>query len=670
MNEFSHSLLNKRLEQFITVFCVILWAVVIWWIAFGRWMPRARYGVAFLGLILIIYIAGEFIKEFENESRLHLILLSLSTIVTLITTGYLFYEFDTLYEFRVGFAYTHEYWLAYTFTMVMIYVTWRAFGKTFLAVLLAGLFYGYFGFLFPGIIGHGGLSHTRLMLILVLEIEGFYGFLTRLVAAWIAPFLLYAGLMQAYGAFDLMFRAAAKSADYIDSGVAQTAVIASTVIGSINGSQTANAGMTGAFTIPLMKKNGMKGSTAGGIEAVASTLGQVLPPVMGAGAFVMATLVPGISYVDVLIAGLLPAIILVIAVAIAVHYSSVNQLDAAVEIDAIEGTLSTRKKITEILRFGIPFVILIWTLGILQYTVMTAALYTAVSMLITGFAFPLIERLWATKSGREVADQARGTFWDTIDGMRIGALALAPIAIILAAINGVVDILVTTGVPDIVTLYLMSLSQGVLLFAAILAMIICIILGLGMPTTAAYTIVALLVAPGLIGQFGLTHLSAHFFVFYAAILAGLTPPIATCAAVASGIAEADFWETCWEALKISAPLFIIPFAFVYHPTLVDGELTVATLTLGTIILIGAISIAYGINYRFRYRRAFAWSFRSLYIVLGVIAIVHPGNLPRYAAIVGIGLLFIVQKSARVSKLELLSTTEGPEDRVMTESEND
>ena len=651
-----------RLDQLVTVSSILLWIIVIYY-ASTQLMPRAQFGVAFLGGILLIYVFDEVRKRLDTDGpidridKIHIALLTISGIVTLVTCVYLFVEFEALYMTRVGYAYSHEYAIAAVFTLVMVYLTWMAFGTTFLVVLLGGILYGYFGYMVPGILGHGGLSHTRLLQILVTEIEGFFGFLTRLVAAWIALFLLYAGLLEAYGAFDLIFRLAAKAGQYIDSGVAQTAVIGSAIIGSINGSQTANAGMTGAFTIPLMKKNGIKGSTAGGIEAVASTSGQVLPPVMGAGAFVMASLL-GISYVDVLIAGLLPAAILVISIVVAVHYTSITQLDEAVKMDEIEGTLSRSRKVSEAFRFGIPFAILIWALGIAQYTVMTAALYTATSMVITGVSFPILEVLYRTRNISKVKDQVFSSFWDTVFGFKRGAIVTAPIAIILAAINGVVDILVTTGVPSIVTLALMSLSGGVLLIAAILAMIICILLGLGMPTTAAYTVVALLVAPTLIHSFLLPDLAAHYFVFYGAILAGLTPPIATCAAVASGIADADFWETTFEAIKIAAPLFILPFGFIYHPYMVDGVFDFQTILLGGIVLIGAVGMIWGINYPFIYRRSVRAIFRSGYVVFGVIAMVHWSRTIQLVAIGALLVLLFVQKSARFADVGILQPPDG------------
>ncbi|UHQ98812.1 TRAP transporter fused permease subunit (plasmid) [Natrinema zhouii] len=636
---------------------VLLWAVVIWY-AWDQAMPRAKYGIVFFGGILELFILTELMdlagggrdelltdlkRAYGPGNRIEAGLLTLSAIDVAITCVYLFTNFHALYVTRQGRAFQHELYMAAVFTLVIIYLTWRSFGGTFLAVILLGIGYGRWGMLAPGPLAHSGIGWERLMRILVISIDGFFGFLTQLVAAWIALFLLYAGFLKAYGAFDLIMRLAFRSARYIDSGIAQTAVLSSAIIGSVNGSQTANAGMTGSFTIPLMKRNGIKAETAGAIEAVASTSGQVLPPVMGAGAFIMANLITGITYADVIVAGLIPAAVLVVTIFMAVHYVSVPQLDDTDPETLIQDPMPQMEFATEVVKYGVPLAILIYKLGIQQVTVMTAALWTAVAMLLTGTLIPLIQAAIGT-DGESMEESARRSVWETLDGAREGVVVLAPVAIILGAINGVVDILGATGVPTSLSLTLMQLSGGVLLIAAILAMIICIILGLGMPTTASYTVVALLIAPTLINQFLLPELAGHFFVFYAAILAGLTPPIATCVAVACGISGGNFWKTCVEAIKISAPLFILPFAFVYHPEIVSTAFNTQVFTSGAFALLGAIAMIHGINYTFGFERAIAIPVRITFTVTGVLAMVHPSRTVQLIALAIAIALFVVQSA--------------------------
>lgn len=631
--------MNRR-ERLVAGASLGFWAVVIAY-ALTQRMPRAQFGIAFLGSITSVYVLDDVLIALEEDDRRELLSLVPTGLVVLVTAGYMFFNFETLYSVRVGYALGYEYVLAGAFTLAMLYLTYREFGRVFLGILVLAILYGLFGSVVPGVLGHGGITPTRLLRILVIEIDGFFGTLTRLVGAWLALFLLYAGLLQAYGGFDLMIRLAIRSSRYVRSGVAQSAVLASMVIGSINGSTAANTAMTGSFTIPLMKKNGMRSDTSGAIESVASTVGQVLPPVMGAGAFIMASLL-GTEYATVVIAGTLPALIMVGAIGVAVHYSSIAQVTDA-DVDVAE-FVDTQKTIRDIaidgVKFLVPFVVLVYTLGIAQYTVISAALYTAAAMVFTGVVVPVVRAGFGVEP---VGVAARRTVVQTVEGARFGALSLAGIAIIIAAINGVVTILLTTGVPSAISLALIDISGGVMLVAVVLAMVISIILGLGMPTAAAYLIVALLIAPTLSGEFGVPKIAAHFFVFYCSILAAITPPIATSVAVATGISEGDFWQTSVEAIKIALPLFVLPFAFIYNPELVAGGLSVQTVLSAGLVFVGAVGLTHGVNYvhrPFGLPRTADPGLRSLFVVAGIVAMVYPGFALRagVAALVVAGLV--------------------------------
>ena len=644
--------IEERLRMALVSYSVPFWMIVMWY-SYTQQMPRGRYAVAFLGFILALYVLSELDRPLVEKRWLEAGLLLTTGLISVVTSGYLFMNYQSVAIDTVGRATEGQIALAFLFTLSMIYLTWRSFGLTFLTVVLIGIGYGLAGPQMPGALSHGGLSPDRILRILVVSVDGFYGFLTRLVAAWIALFLLYAGLLKAYGAFSLILRLAVRSAKYVDSGIAQTAVIASAVIGSVNGSQTANAGMTGSFTIPLMKENGIKPETAGGIEAVASTSGQVLPPVMGAGAFIMASLITGITYVDVIIAGLIPAAVLVVSIVMAVHYVAAPQIADPEMSGVFSEAMDRQEMVLESVKYGVPLAILIYVLGVLQYTVMTAALYTALSMIAFGIGIPLVQ---ATLAGESRRDAFVGTLEQTVDGFREGVIVVAPVTIILAAINGVVDILMATGVPTAISLTLLDLSGGVAIIAFVLAMIICILLGLGMPTTAAYTVVALLVAPTLISQFAVPEFAAHFFVFYAAILAGLTPPIATCVAVTCGISGGGFWTSCKEALRISAPLFVLPFAFVYHPELVSGTFEPAAIVSGFLALFGSIAMIHGINYQFVFGRGQTYGLRVAFFVAGVLAMVHPMVEVQLGALAAVGGLYVLQTA--VGRPDPLRTLRG------------
>ncbi len=634
-------LVPRVLDISVVLSSLVFWAIVLYW-AYTQGMSRVRYGVIFIGAILTVYAIDQSRQALEEGDRLDAAVLLPASVVLITASVYFGLNFERVYVHQQGYAFEHEYMLARLIILSILYLTWREFGNLFLGLVGGVILYGMYGNVAPGILNHGGMTELTLLQTLVTDLYGFYGSLTQLTAALIAPFLLYAGLLFAYGAFDLILRVAIESANYIRSGVAQTAVLSSTVIGSINGSYTANAAMTGSFTIPTMKDSGMAPHRAAAIEAVASTSGQVLPPVMGASAFVMASYL-GVSYLNIVIAGIVPAAILVASIGIAVHYVAIGDMRShEMEFDEFfDDELTTRQKIVEGIRFGVPFLVLIYLLGVAQYTVMTSALWTIVSMIFTGVSFPTIQALGDPETSP--ASEFLTQVWNTIRGFRRGAIILAPIAIILAAVNGVVDIFSVTGVPNKIALLLIDLSGGVLLTAVLLAMLVSILMGVGMPTVAAYVIVAILIAPTLISDFAVSEITAHYTVFYAAILAGITPPVATAAVVTAGIAEANFWRVCGAAIKIAAPLFVLPVAFVYNPGLVSMSIGLSTVIAGTLVLLGAIAMIYGLNYPFNMRLGRRIALRTVLTAIGMVVMIYPGRFVKLAGVIVFAGVFVMEK---------------------------
>ena len=634
-----HSKVVRGLDGSVTLAAVLFWAIVLVWMHTQQ-IGRVRYGVIFVAGIMTVYALDETREAMEDGDWIDGAVLLPSSVVLITPAVYFALNFEQVYLVRQGYALEHEYVLARLVILSLLYLTWREFGNLFLGVIGGFIAYGMFGNYAPGVLWHAGMSELNVLQNLVTDLYGFYGSLTQLTAAWIAPFLLYAGLLFAYGAFDLILRLAVVASKHIRSGVAQTAVLSSAVIGSINGSYTANAAMTGSFTIPTMIESGMDRHRAAGIESVASTSGQALPPVMGASAFVMASYL-GVPYLKILVAGLLPAAIMVTSIATAVHYTAIS--DSSTQnmkfSEFFDHELTSAEKVFEGLRFGIPFVILVYLLGIAQYTVMTSALWTVVAMTITGILFPVFQT-GVEEGVTGVVPEFITQFWNTVKGFRRGAIILAPIAIILVSISGAINILQGTGIPSKIALLMIDLSGGVLLLAVLLGMAVAILMGIGMPTVAAYVIAAILIAPTFIADFGVPDIVAHYTVFYAAILAGITPPVATAAVVASGIAGANFWRTCGAAIKIAAPLFVLPIAFVYNPTMVTMEPTISTLWTGVLVMLGALSMIYGLNYPFMGSVGKITLVRAVVTGLGIVVMVHPNSLVKVAgSAVFVGVFF-------------------------------
>ena len=634
--------LLRGLDVTVTAAALLFWAGVLYW-AQTQAISQVRYATAFVGGIMTVYALNETRLAIADGDWIDGAVLIPASLALMTASAFFAVNFQDVYLQRQGYALDHEYMLARLVVLSLIYLTWREFGNVFLGLVVGVFAYAMYGNHVPGVLGHAGMNQATLLQATVTDLYGFYGSLTQITASWIAPFLLYAGLLFAYGAFDLILRIAIVSAKYIESGVAQTAVLASAVIGSINGSYTANAAMTGSFTIPTMKEAGMAGHRAAGIESVASTAGQVLPPVMGASAFVMASYL-GEPYLNIVVAGLIPAAILVVSISIAVHYLAISD-SSSQEMEFSEffdDELSTEKKVFEALRFGVPFGILIYLLGVAQYTVMTSALYTVVAMMLTGVLMPPLQRI-VDKSGISPVGEFVTQVKNTVHGIRRGAIILAPIAIILVVISGVVNLFSTTGIPAKMALLLINISGGVLLFAVLLGMLVAILMGVGMPTVAAYVIVAILIVPTFVSDFGVAPITAHYTMFYAAILAGITPPVATAAVIAAGIAEANFWRTCGAAIRIAAPLFVLPVAFVYNPGLVSIAIGTNTVVIGSLVLLGAITMIYGLNYPFKLTTGKKLGTRAAITVLGILIMTYPNNMVKLGGIAVFATIFVAEK---------------------------
>lgn len=600
-----------------------LWAFVV---ANALWRPfhSSQFGATVLGLCVIVYVLNELASAVEGADIFDTALLTGCLIVTAVITLYMFFNYELVHITRSGYATSTEYILALGFIPVIVYLSYRSFGPTFLSVFLFVLGYAYFGPYFPGIFSHTGVPERRLLQLMVLEFEGFYGNLTVLVAEWISLFLLFAGMMIAYGTFSVILHLTSKLSNYVSSGFAQIAVITSMIMGSINGSATANAGITGSVTIPMMKENGLTSEAAAGIESVASNGGQITPPIMGATAFLMASILNRPFY-EILIAAVVPVLIYYVSVALAVHYTVKQQLgDKEDHAASVAQALEKVKDVSlgtplDAIRFVTPVVVLLYFLAIAQYTIQTSALYAVASIFVTGIAVPVLHH----RSWNALATQTR----NTLEGAKDGALLLAPIAIIVAVLNAIVDIIMVTGFPGKFALALMDLSGGVMLVAIILSMVLCIVLGLGMPGIAAYLIVAIIVAPQLINQFGLPELPVHFLVFYAANLSTITPPIAAGVVVAAGIAKAKFWATAYQAITISAPIFILPLSFAYHPEIVNSTISVRMVASAVIICIGALSLIHGLNFPFAGRnKRSELPLRAIFAVGGILVMAHPSTI--------------------------------------------
>jgi len=397
----------------------------------------------------------------------------------------------------------------------------------------------------PGILHFKGYTFPRMVEMMFLAgDEGIYGFLTGISANILFIYVLFACVMMKAGVGSFVIDFAVRAAGWMRGGPAKIAVVGSALFGTISGSTVANVYATGSFTIPLMKRAGYAPKTAAAIEAIAGTGGQIMPPVMGAGAFIMSE-VTGVSYFDIIKAAAIPAILYYVGIFSMVHFIALRTGMRPVS----KSEYPSWKPVLRRAYYALPFLLIVYFLAG-GYSPTKAAFY--VILITLGLSY-LDRSTWMTpKKFGEALVEAAGS--------------AATIAVALAGSGMVVGTLTRTGAALAFGGVVVSAAQGILVIAMILIFVVVSVLGTGIPTTAAY-IIAVTVGAAALGNLGVTVLAAHLFVFYYAVLSDLTPPDAVTAFAAANIAGSDMMGTGVEAFRLGIAGFLVPFAFVYHPEL-------------------------------------------------------------------------------------------------------
>ncbi|WP_049892050.1 TRAP transporter permease [Natronococcus amylolyticus] len=511
-------------------------------------------------------------------------------IASLVSTAYVHINFNRLFEDAHLAGYTSVDILVGTVLIVLaIDATRRAFGWVIAAVAIGSVLYAHWlviGLIFlasnavpvvdvPGVFRHTGMTWTEIARDGAISINGVYdSTLMGIGSTWVAIFIMFAGIAKAFGLMEFVLDIGRELGSSLRTGVVQVAVISSMIMGSITGSAAANTATTGSFTIPMLQEQGIRDDFAASIEAVASAGGQMLPPVMGVAAFLMADLL-GVSYVQVIQAGVIPAALFYLSVCVAVHFAVLKFGWTSRELSSFDWRLLLTG-----LHFAIPLFVLLYTLIYLRYTPLSAGLYT----ILTIFGVMIVKNFYDAGIG---VDTAQSTGRQTLDGVSRGGLEMAPLVGVLAAMGLIVELLEGTGLTQGIATAIIGLGGGLLIVVLVLAMITSILFGLGMPTPAAYILVVVLVAPGVI-QMGVPELTTHMFVFYFAMLSAITPPVAISVAIGSRIAGTSFMKACLQALRIGAPGFVVPFAFVANNSLIYWS--TETIVAFPLVLLGTIGL--------------------------------------------------------------------------------
>ncbi|MCH2396163.1 TRAP transporter permease [Oceanibaculum sp.] len=488
---------------------------------------------------------------------------------SLSVAGYLLFNLAAL-QFRAGvMPIPSDMLFSIAGVLLILELTRRVAGMALLVI--AGLFivYTFAGPYLPGILNHDGYRMDRFFSYIYTD-SGILGPTTAVSSTYIILFIAFGAFLQISKVGDYFVNFAFAIAGRARGGPAKVAVFASGLMGMINGTSAGNVVATGSLTIPLMKRVGYRPQSAGAIEAAASTGGQIMPPVMGAGAFIMAE-ITGIPYTELIVAALIPACLYFMSVFFMVDFEAAKMGMRGMRQDE----LPVLSKLMKQIYLFLPIIILIGALY-MGYSVIRAGTLGLVSALVVSWLSP-------NKMGPIGVLRAL----EATTKMSIQLIAVCACAGIIVGVIGL------TGVGLRFSSLLLDIADKSQLIALFFAMVISIVLGMGMPTTAAYAVAASVVAPGLI-QLGIPPLVAHFFVFYYAVISAITPPVALAAYAGGAIAGADPMKTSVTAFKLGLAAFIVPYMFFYsHGLLMEGEWHVilrnaATATVGVYMLSGAV----------------------------------------------------------------------------------
>ncbi|HXF89928.1 MAG TPA: TRAP transporter permease [Xanthobacteraceae bacterium] len=521
----------------VTVIAVAMALYHMWAIAFGApeafWYRGTHLAFALVLLFLVYRVSG---KPSATPRPFDYVWVVLGVAPIL----YIFvnYEYIVTRIFYVDDLYASDMIMGAILGVVVLEATRRVIGWTLPLTAIVFLIYGLL---------YAKLEPMRFMDQLYMTTEGIFGIPLAVSASYVLIFVLFGAFMERTGTGQLFMDFAMSLTGHTAGGPGKVSVFSSSLFGTISGSAVANVMVDGPIAIPLMKRSGFPPHFAAGVEATASTGGQIMPPIMGAAAFVMAEFL-GVGYAQVIIWAILPAVLYYVACFAAVHFEAKRRGLAGMpraELPRLTVVIAERGHLF------LPIIVIL----VVMYSGYSAPLAALAGTLA---CFPVA---FLRKSTRDCV-----TFSNIIEAMVDGARNALPVALACACAGIVIAVVTLAGLGIVFTQFVIGLAQDTLILALILTMFAGIVLGMGMPTTPAYIIMTALLVPALI-KLGVVTPAAHMFAFYFAILSAITPPVALAVFAAAGLAKADLWASGWAAVKIGCAGFIIPFMFVYEPAL-------------------------------------------------------------------------------------------------------
>lgn len=556
--------------------CASIALFVIWTTGLGKFPAQVQYCVVLsLGLAAVFLLNPGPLAKYGRGTLDTLFNLLLTTLTFSCCIYYLL-NYQEIAEFREGLPNTSDLVCYATGLILVLEGARRTEGMALLSVVLAAIGYLLFGNYLPGV-----LNHRQFWISEILEVsysyQGIYGIALGAVVDVVYVFVILGVALRLTGAGDFFNYIALRLTKGMRSGPAQCAIIASALFGSVNGSAPANVSATGVLTIPMMKRTGFKAQFAGGVEATASCVGQIMPPIMGVGAFIMSE-ITGIPYSKIMFAAIVPSFLFIFSLVVSVALQAARQNLQRTE-EVMESTEMNNERLAQgiTLLFGFGTLLVLLFIG---YAPTFCGLISTFVVLISANLFRAT-RMNLAKGISFFIESGK-------DGLAV-TVSCAAIGIIIAAVSN-------TGLGIKINQLIVALGEQNLLLALLLSAICSIVLGMGLPTAASYLMVVFVAGPAMM-KLGVALLQTHLFVFYYAVLSAITPPVALAVFAAAAIAKVSPMKLAANALRLSIVAFLLPFAWIYHP-----EINLENLSAGTLLptfsyiaclLVGTVGIAAG-----------------------------------------------------------------------------
>lgn len=625
------------LDILIRVLCVSFSLFHLYTAAFGAFAPQIQRAVHLGFVLTLVYLL--YPARAENKDKglpWYDVLLAIAGAAV---CGYIVWNYDYI-VLDAGPATDMDFYFGCAAILLVLEATRRIVGLPITIVAVVFLLYAKFGNYLPGMLGHPGFSVQRIVSHMYLTTEGLFGMPLGVSASFVFLFILFGAFLHSTGLGKFFIDLALAAAGRFVGGPAKVAVLASGFFGTISGSSVANTVSTGTFTIPLMKSVGYRSAFAGAVEAASSTGGQIMPPIMGAAAFIMAQFL-GVGYAEIAKAALIPAILYYLAVGFMVHMEAKRLGLRGIPKERLPKTWVVLSQGGYLL---IPIIVLIYLLT-QGYTPLKAAYYC----ILTTVVISTVAANWKAwrgagydglSVGSALAQSNRQCGLDMLRALENGGRLALGVAAACACTGFVIGVVTLTGIGLKLANAILTLSAGSFMLTLVFTMCASIILGMGLPTTAKYIVLATIAAPA-IQHFGVPVLAAHLFILYFGILADLTPPVALAAYAAAGIARSEPNATGFFAVKIAFAGFLIPYIFCYNPALLmigASNLEIAFIVLTAAVGIMALSFA-GVGYWLRYLHI--WE--RLILLAGAIALITPGVTTDLVGVGSMALVFVLQK---------------------------